>query len=171
MKVNVQLARPRCHIDYRESCPVDPKYAQAARRGICAVLSLLSVPVNCVVELWMAGKNEVHALNRHHRQKDKPTDVLSFPMHELSPHAPLLSQLGKGDLVGSRLFLGSIVISVETALAQAQAYGHSPEREFAFLAAHSTLHLLGYDHENNEEGERCMLALQKAALRALSLPR
>ncbi len=171
MRVNVKKAHPRCRIDYRETVPVDPSWAYAAKKAVCAVLAYLYVPIDCAVELWMAGSDEVRALNREHRQKDKPTDVLSFPLFDFNPDRPILSQIERDDLVGNRLFLGSIVISVETALAQAEEFGHGPKREFAFLAAHSTLHLLGYDHENDPEGERRMFALQEAVLRALNLPR
>lgn len=91
---------------------------------------------------------EIHEMNREYRGKDKPTDVLSFPLTSGVPEAE--------DIVNGMAALGDIVISLETAERQAREYGHSIEREIAFLAVHSMLHLLGYDHETSEEDERYM---------------
>ena len=108
--------------------------------------------------LLLTTDEEIHAMNREFRQIDAPTDVLSFPMLEYE--AP-------GDFSGfeyqeasfhpesGELLLGDIVISKDKVLKQAEEYGHSPKREFAFLIAHSMLHLFGYDHM--EEGERLVM--------------
>lgn len=89
-------------------------------------------------------------LNREHRQKDKPTDVLSFPLWESSemfaaPDAPI--------------FLGDLVISIETAVRQAGELKHFLQDEIAFLAIHGVLHLLGYDH-GDDKSRRVMFGLQ-----------
>ncbi|MBR4799292.1 MAG: rRNA maturation RNase YbeY, partial [Clostridia bacterium] len=99
----------------------------------------------------------IRKLNREHRGIDKATDVLSFPMFEFgTPEVPTL--------------LGDIVISRDTAYRQAKEYGHSPRREFCFLAAHSALHLLGYDHESETEREE-MEAKQEEILNKLGITR
>lgn len=79
------------------------------------------------VSLLFTDDEAIHTLNREFRQVDKPTDVLSFPSDEPG-------------------FLGDIAISVPCAIRQAAEYGHSIEREIAFLTVHAMLHLLGYDH-------------------------
>jgi len=96
------------------------------------------------VELWLTGDNEIQALNRQYRDKDKPTDVLSFPVRKS----------------GS---LGQLVISVETTERQAEELGQSFEEELKFLFTHGLLHLLGYDHETPEE-EAMMLEKAYAIL-------
>lgn len=89
----------------------------------------------------------IHTLNREYRGQDCPTDVLSFALQEQISEEPVVI----GDPMGEML-LGDIVISLETAHRQADEYGHTLEREVAFLVVHGMLHLLGYDHE--EENER-----------------
>lgn len=98
-----------------------------------------------------------------------PTDVLSFPLIEYSDGKPHIEP-GDIDPGSGRVFLGDIVISVDKALEQAQAYGHSGEREFAFLAVHGTLHLLGYDHESRED-EETMFSVQEDILEEMGLSR
>lgn len=107
----------------------------------------------------------IHELNREYREKDRPTDVLSFPMWEKE-------ELADGTaLDGHAVTLGDIIISAEKALAQAEEYGHSIEREIAFLSVHSTLHLLGYDHEISKEDEVYMNQKQEEVLTRIGLPR
>lgn len=117
------------------------------------------------VSVSFVDNEEIHALNLEYRGKDKPTDVLSFPMWEEG------DEVGDTDPKNGAVMLGDIVISTEKAVAQAEEYGHSPEREFAFLAVHSVLHLLGYDHETSEEDEQYMKMRQEAVLLKIGLPR
>ncbi|MEE1042534.1 MAG: rRNA maturation RNase YbeY [Clostridia bacterium] len=90
------------------------------------------------VSVLITDNEEIHELNLEYRQKDSPTDVLSFPLFDED-----------GNLDEDEL--GDIVISLERAKAQSEEYNHSLKREVAFLTAHSMLHLLGYDHENGEQ--------------------
>ena len=107
----------------------------------------------------------IHKLNLQYREKDKPTDVLSFPIWEKG-------ELGDGSAFdGHAVTLGDIIISAEQAKAQSEEYGHSLEREICFLAVHSVLHLLGYDHETSEEDERYMKQKQENVLEKIGLPR
>ncbi len=103
------------------------------------------------VSVTICDDSYIHELNREYRGKDKPTDVLSFPMLEFN--TPDVMTL-----------LGDIIISVDTATKQAEEYGNTLERELCFLAVHSSLHLLGYDHETSEEDERYMISKQKEIL-------
>lgn len=106
----------------------------------------------------------IHALNRAFRGKDSATDVLSFPMVEDD-------EAFDCDEAQDTVVLGDIVISMEHAAVQAEQYGHSLQRELAFLAVHSTLHLLGYDHERSPKEEKDMFARQEAILRGMGLER
>ena len=102
----------------------------------------------------IVGNNEIHRINLEQRGIDRPTDVLSFPMVEYEKPGcfdgleedPAAFHPDSGELM-----LGDIVISMDKAKEQAEAYGHSLEREYAFLIAHSMLHLFGYDHMEDEE--------------------
>ncbi len=115
------------------------------------------------VSVTLADNEEIRQLNKEFRNKDTATDVLSFPLgedycYDINPE-------------NGAYMLGDIVISMERAKAQAEEYGHSLIREVGFLATHSTLHLLGYDHENDPEGEKEMFALQEKILNKLDIRR
>ena len=107
------------------------------------------------VSVLITDNEEIHGLNLEYREKDAPTDVLSFPLFDED-----------GNLDDEEL--GDIVISLERAVAQAEEYNHSLKREVAFLTAHSMLHLLGYDHEN---GEQEMYVKQDEILNELGITR
>jgi probable rRNA maturation factor len=113
-----------------------------------------------LISLHLVDDEAIRALNAEHRAKDAATDVLSFPLLE-------------GDFVvppGEPVHLGDVVVSYPRAVAQAADYGHSVEREVAYLVAHGVLHVLGYDHE--EEPERLqMRAKEEEALRPLGFTR
>ncbi|MBO4798941.1 MAG: rRNA maturation RNase YbeY, partial [Candidatus Methanomethylophilaceae archaeon] len=106
----------------------------------------------------------IRVLNRDYRGKDAPTDVLSFPLFVEGEDRGF----ARDPLTGAVL-LGDIVISAERADRQAAEFGHSVQRELAFLAIHSTLHLLGYDHERSEEDDLLQRRRQKEILALLSL--
>ena len=110
------------------------------------------------ISILFCGDDEIKRLNREYRGIDKATDVLSFPL------------LDEEDDGVSPAVLGDIAISVPRAQLQAEEYGHSFEREICFLAAHSALHLIGYDHENDEEME-IMEARQREILDSLAIYR
>ena len=102
-------------------------------------------------------------MNKKFRGIDKATDVLSFPLFDYegeSEEPPVDEMLG---------MLGDIVLSLEQADIQANEYGHSFEREVAFLTVHSMLHLLGYDHETGEEDEADMRRRQSAVMDLMGL--
>ncbi|MDF1508316.1 rRNA maturation RNase YbeY [Robertmurraya sp. DFI.2.37] len=106
----------------------------------------------------------IQEINREYRGKDYPTDVISFALEEMGE--------GEIQVSGNELprVLGDIIISIKKAHEQAEEYGHSFEREIGFLAVHGLLHLLGYDHEN-EEDEKKMFARQRVILDEYGLQR
>ena len=98
------------------------------------------------VSVTICDNEEIREINREFRNIDKATDVLSFPMYSYSEPMVLAEEVLEGENM-----LGDIVISLERAREQAEEYGHSTERELSFLTVHSMLHLLGYDHMEEEE--------------------
>ena len=115
------------------------------------------------VSVTFVDDKGIKELNNKFRKKDAPTDVLSFPLfdYEGDSDEPLFDELSNN--------LGDIVISLERAMAQANEFGHSFEREVAFLVAHSMLHLLGYDHETSDEDDADMRKRQSDIMERLGL--
>jgi len=124
------------------------------------------------VALTFVDDAEIHRLNRDYRNIDRPTDVLSFAMQEEGEEESGIvydeDTEGAAELVSG--MLGDIIISAERARAQSEEYGHSLEREIGFLFVHGFLHLIGYDHQD-EESEREMTAKQEAVLAQAGLSR
>ena len=108
------------------------------RRCCNAVLTFEEFSVPAEISVTLVNDEQIHELNKMHRNIDRSTDVLSFPLGENGIYDKNLE-------TGASL-LGDIVISVETAVRQAEEYGHTLQREIGFLTVHSMLHLLGYDH-------------------------
>ena len=119
---------------------------------------------NAELSVTFVNNDEIHALNREFRGKDRATDVLSFPLFEADEGFVADPAIGA-------VALGDIVISAERAHEQAEEYGHSFAREVCFLAVHSTLHLLGYDHEVSEDDEKYMNDTQEEILAKMGLHR
>lgn len=120
-----------------------------------------------LVSVILVENDEISRINREFRDKDSVTDVLSFPMLNVK-NGEFLEQPGDLDMDDGKLFLGDIVISVPKAIEQAKEYGHSFERELAFLAVHGLLHLLGYDHIRDAD-EEIMIEKQKQILSRMGL--
>lgn len=136
------------------------------KKAISATLLQEGFESPAEVSVSFVDNEEIHRLNLEYRGKDKPTDVLSFPMWEGDEEG-----IGDIDPNGEAVLLGDIILSVEKAMAQAQEYGHSIERELAFLSVHSTLHLIGYDHETSEDDEKYMNETQETILIKIGQPR
>lgn len=130
-------------------------------KALSATLEYEGVDGECEISVTFVSDRIIRQLNREFRGIDRATDVLSFPMAE------------GGDLEtafdGEKYQLGDVVLSLEHARAQAELYGHSFEREAAFLCVHSALHLLGYDHETGEIDEQDMRARQREIMKILGL--
>lgn len=117
------------------------------RKCCQAVLVSENFDRSAEVSVSFVDNNEIRRLNKLYRDKDKPTDVLSFPLGENGVY-DINNETGA-------VLLGDVVISIETAIKQAKMYNHPLEREVGFLTVHSMLHLLGYDHETSPlEAER-----------------
>lgn len=149
-------------------------YEELAQRVVNHCLDYASFPYEAEVNLTLTDNEGIHAINKEFREIDRPTDVLSFPM--LSYTTPgdfaFLDEEESDDFnpdTGEAL-LGDIVISVEKVLEQAENYGHSVEREYAFLITHSMLHLFGYDHMT-EEDAAVMEAKQTEILNQMNILR
>ena len=138
---------------------------ELARKVIEAALDYVDCPYEAEVNLLLTMNEEIREMNCNFREIDRATDVLSFPMVDYE-------RAGEFDFLEERmdyfypetgeLMLGDIVISKEKVISQAEEYGHSIEREYAFLIAHSMLHLFGYDHM--EEEERVVMEQKQAEI-------
>lgn len=160
---------------------VDADVIDLIERAVQTVLQQEGV-VPCEVSVYLTNDEEIRALNAEYRNKDTPTDVLSFPLMDGSEQfvessTPNGNGAADSDIQGVisldesiPLLLGDIVISIERAAEQAREYGHHFNREIAFLAVHGTLHLLGYDHQTDEERQQ-MREREEKALKALGLSR
>lgn len=133
------------------------------RRCCNAVLQEENFDSNAEVSVSFVDNERIHQLNLMHRNVDRETDVLSFPLGENGEYDTNLS-------TGAKL-LGDIVISVEKAMEQAVMYNHSLQREIGFLTVHSMLHLLGYDHENGGIEEVHMREKEETVLTKIGLKR
>lgn len=116
------------------------------------------------VSVTIVTKERIQEINSEYRQKDSVTDVISFAMEEMGED--------ETEIIGGEetRFLGDIIICLDVAKEQAAEYGHSLEREMGFLAVHGFLHLLGYDHMN-EEDEKRMFCRQEEILEQYGLKR
>lgn len=119
---------------------------------------------NTEMSLSFVDKNEIQEINRDYRGKDVPTDVISFALNDETDEVEIL---GLEEDINT---LGDVIICVEIAKEQAQEYNHSFDREIGFLAVHGFLHLLGYDHMEEEE-EKIMFSKQEEILEQFGLRR
>ena len=139
---------------------VTPALRALIKRAISAALEYENIKDDCEVSVTFTDNEKIHALNLEYRNVDRSTDVLSFPLGD-----------EEFEREGDTILLGDIVLSLEKAQEQANAYGHGFEREVAFLTVHSVLHLLGYDHEISDEDEKDMFARQDAIMDKLGITR
>ena len=144
---------------------------QESRAGFPHITALTEQGVNvpCEVDVYVTGDAGIQELNREMRQGDRPTDVLSFPALELAEGE--LPAEEDADVATGFVPLGDMAISLERVKAQAKEYGHSNRRELAYLAVHSVLHLLGYDHMDEGPQKARMRAREEAVMAVLGLER
>ena len=133
------------------------------RRSCNAVLAIEEFEQPCEVSVTFVDNEQIAVLNGDFRNKPQPTDVLSFPLGEDDTYDV--------DQETGNLLLGDIVISLEKAMEQAELYGHTLQREVAFLTVHSMYHLLGYDHENGGREAQIMREKEERVLAKLGLQR
>lgn len=141
------------------------------RRCAAAVLRAEGVAVPCEINILVTNDEGIRAINKASRQVDKATDVLSFPMFELTAGKLPESWEEYVDPMTGRCPLGDMAISLERARAQAKEFGHSLRREVGYLTIHSMLHLLGYDHMDEGEQKKQMRAREEAIAAKLGLRR
>ncbi len=147
-------------------------YKPLLTRVIAAALEAEQVTIPCGVDVLLTTNEGIREINLEQRQIDAATDVLSFPMLELKPGVPPTGE-GEDELDPETglCYLGDMVISVERAKEQAAEFGHSIQRELAYLAVHSVLHLLGYDHLDEGPQKAQMRAREEAILEGLGVTR
>lgn len=144
---------------------------QQIARCITGALRQQGVRAACEINVLVTDDAGIRAINRASRKIDKATDVLSFPMFELTAGQLPASWEAYKDPETGLVPLGDMAISLERAKQQAAEYGHSAQREVGYLTIHSVLHLLGYDHVDEGEMKRQMRAAEEAILAELALPR
>jgi len=145
--------------------------ARLIRKTVRAALRYEGVPFRASLGVTVTDDEGIHELNRVHRGIDAPTDVLSFPLLDWTDGHGETPQAIDADPRTGAVALGDIVISRERAVAQAAEYGHTAEREYAYLTVHSVLHLLGYDHTDEGERKALMRSREEEILTDLRLKR
>lgn len=147
----------------QDKLPITYKMKMLIREAIETTLNFEDFRNVCEVSVTFTDNEGIHELNKKFRGVDKPTDVLSFPLfdYEGETEEPPIDEIISN--------LGDIVISLEKAQEQAAEFGHSFERETAFLCVHSMLHLLGYDHERSDEEDAEMRAKQREIMEIMGL--
>lgn len=142
------------NLEYETEIQLNLDYEGIIAKVIDKSLDLEECPYEVELNVILTDNNEIQAINKEYRDMDKPTDVLSFPMIQYEVPSDFSKVEEEDDNFNpetGELLLGDIVISVEKVMEQAAEYGHSEERELAFLTAHSMMHLFGYDHMEEEE--------------------
>ncbi len=148
-----------------------PALRKLMKESIRETLKQENVPFLCEIAVRLTDDEDIRQINLENRGIDAATDVLSFPMLDWYD--------GEGDEPGDAeldpdtgaVFLGDMVISVDRVREQATEYGHSFDRECAYLTVHSILHLLGYDHVDDEERKALMRSHEERVLTVLGLTR
>ena len=147
-----------------------PETARLVKRAIMTALRAEDVDAPCMVDVTLTDDETIHGINLSERGVDRPTDVLSFPLNELSP-GQFDPEECERDLDTGALFLGDMVISIPRCEEQGEEYGHGYKREVSYLAVHSTLHLLGYDHVDEGPMKAQMRSREDAIMDILNIKR
>lgn len=156
----------------QEKTDIPKEITDAIESCIGETLAFEECNFEAQVSVTIVDNEEIQRINKENRNIDSPTDVLSFPMLEFDEDGNVSDcEFDYAEEDGEMILLGDIVISAERAAEQAQNYGHSFLREMAFLTVHSMLHLLGYDHVDDPEGERIMIEKQNEILNRLGITR
>lgn len=142
--------------DRQDDIEITEEIKNLIEKSIAAVLKVENLDQNVEVSVSFVGDDEIRDLNRDYRGVDKSTDVLSFPMDDEF-------------IIESRI-LGDVIINTRRVMEQAEELGHSNERELSYLTVHSILHLLGYDHMEDEDKKE-MREREKLAMKELSIYR
>ena len=155
--------------DLQDKIKLDDNIKELINSAVNLSLESENVIIDSQVSIYFVDNDEIHRINKEQRNIDRPTDVLTFPMAEFE-NGKLNLIAGDIDPDEGLLILGDIVVSLEKAKEQAEAYGHSLEREVLFLITHGMFHILGYDHLD-EATEKEMISKQEDILHKLNLKR
>lgn len=162
------------NLEYEAEIKIQLDYETIISKVVDKALELENCPYEIELNVILTDNNEIKEINREYRKIDSPTDVLSFPMidYETPGDFSILDEEDNDSFnpETGELLLGDIIISVEKVMEQAAEFGHSEERELAFLTAHSMMHLFGYDHMEEEE-RIVMEEKQRQVLEALNISR
>ena len=151
-------------IDNRSDFDLTEEYRKLFNDVVAESLSYEEFDTKSEISISIVDNNEIQEIIRQYREIDAPTDVLSFPL--LTFEEGEQADVNEND----EILLGDIIISIDKAREQAQEYGHGLRRELAFLTAHSMLHLLGYDHIDEQE-QKDMFERQERILENLGIRR
>jgi metalloprotein, YbeY/UPF0054 family len=158
-------------LDNRQSCYETTEIKKLLSTVYKRVLEDMNMDDNYEVSVILTDNGEIRELNREHRGIDSPTDVLSFPMRNYDDFGNSCEEdIEDMDMDTGEIVLGDIVISLERADEQSKDYGHSFEREISFLMVHGMLHLLGYDHIE-EDDRKVMRSREESILSSLNINR
>ena len=159
MKHQISLSREKRGLGH-------PEASALVKEAVRAALAAEGVSEPCLVGVVFTDDEGIRRVNREFRGVDRATDVLSFPMNELHP-GDFDPDACEYDYERECILLGDMVISMERCAAQAEEFGHSFAHEVQYLAVHSTLHLLGYDHVDEGEMKKQMRAREKEIMQKL----
>lgn len=143
-------------IEKETEIELDFDYEEIIKKVVLYALDYIKCPYETEVNVTLTDNQTIHEVNKEYRDIDRPTDVLSFPMIDYDNPGDFSivdDSMDYFDPETGELILGDIMISLEKVKEQAEAYGHSRQRELGFLVAHSMLHLFGYDHMVEEEAK------------------
>ncbi len=155
----------------QEKFEITEEITECIKKVAAAVMDYEKCAFDAEVDVTITDNENIRSLNKTYRDKDAPTDVLSFPILEFDEEGNIIESEFDVDFENENIILGDIVISAERAAQQAEEYGHSLIREIGFLTAHSMLHLLGYDHELSEEQDKIMRQKERDILTSLGITR
>lgn len=156
MEHEVEISREKTGLGH-------PEAARLIKKAVRMALDAEGVGKPCLISVMLTDDAGIREVNREFRDIDRATDVLSFPMNELTP-GDFDPALCDQDPETGALMLGDMMISLERCQAQGEEFGHGFGREIQYLTVHSVLHLLGYDHVDEGEGKRRMRAREKAIM-------
>ncbi|MBQ7459863.1 MAG: rRNA maturation RNase YbeY [Oscillospiraceae bacterium] len=147
-----------------------PETAALVKKAVKTALCAEGVRVPCFVDVTLTDDETIHEINLSERGIDRATDVLSFPLNELEPGS-FDPERCETDYGTGAVLLGDMVISIPRCEAQGEEYGHGYKREVSYLAVHSTLHLLGYDHVDEGPMKEQMRSREDAIMDILNVKR
>ena len=140
------------------------------KKAANAALDAEGLDRTCVINMLLTDDDAIHEINLEYRNTDRATDVLSFPQNEFTP-GNIDYDNAQYDMETGDMLLGDMVLSLPRARSQAEEYGHSQDREIAYLTVHSVLHLLGYDHVDEGEDKKLMRSREDAIMEIIGIDR